>query len=57
VVIAVYNDFLQYSSGVYIPNKASGLEGYMQMRLIGYGVTTGASPVKYWIAALVRARA
>ncbi len=57
MVIAVYNDFLQYSSGVYIPNKASGLEGYMQMRLIGYGVTTGASPVKYWIAALVRARA
>ena len=57
VVIAVYNDFLEYSSGVYVPNKGSGLEGYIQMRLIGYGATTGTSPVKYWIGALVRARA
>ena len=27
VVIEVYNDFLEYSSGVYIPNKGSGLVG------------------------------
>ena len=53
-MIEVYNDFLDYSSGVYIPNKSSGLEGYMQMRLIGYGATSGASPLKYWIGALVR---
>ena len=57
VVIAVYSDFLDYSSGVYIPNKGSGLAGYIQMRLIGYGATSGASPLKYWIGALVRARA
>jgi hypothetical protein len=53
-VIAVYSDFLDYSSGVYIPNKGSGLAGYIQMRLIGYGATSGASPLKYWIGALVR---
>jgi hypothetical protein len=57
VVFEVYNDFLEYSSGVYIPNKGSGLVGYIQMRLIGYGATSGASPLKYWIGALVRARA
>jgi Papain family cysteine protease len=56
VVIEVYTDFLDYSSGVYIPNKRSGLVGYIQMRLIGYGATSGASPLKYWIGALVRAR-
>ncbi len=56
VVIEVYTDFLDYSSGVYIPNKGSGLVGYIQMRLIGYGATSGASPLKYWIGALVRAR-
>ena len=44
VVIEVYTDFLDYSSGVYIPNKGSGLVGYIQMRLIGYGATSGASP-------------
>ena len=55
-MIEVYTDFLDYSSGVYIPNKGSGLVGYIQMRLIGYGATSGASPLKYWIGALVRAR-
>jgi hypothetical protein len=52
--MAVYEDFFQYSSGVYTPNKASGLAGYMQARLIGYGTTTGSATVDYWIAATVR---
>jgi cathepsin B len=54
VVMSVYEDFFQYSSGVYTPNKASGLAGYMQARLIGYGATTGPAPLNYWIAATVR---
>jgi hypothetical protein len=52
--MAVYEDFFQYSSGVYAPNKASGLAGYMQARLIGYGATADAAAIDYWIAATVR---
>ena len=53
VVIAAHNHFLEYSSEVYIPNKGSGLAGYMQMRFIGYGASSGAPPVKCSIGALV----
>jgi len=49
VAFAVYEDFFSYTSGVYIPNTATGLAGYHAVKLVGYGVTTDAKAQKYWI--------
>ena len=46
VAFAVYEDFFSYKSGVYVPNKASGLAGYHAVKMVGYGVTTGPKPQK-----------
>jgi len=51
VAFAVYEDFFSYKTGVYVPNKASGLAGYHAVKMVGYGVTTGPKPQKYWIVA------
>jgi hypothetical protein len=46
VAFAVYEDFFSYKTGVYVPNKASGLAGYHAVKMVGYGVTTGPKPQK-----------
>jgi len=51
VAFAVYEDFFSYKSGVYVPNEATGLAGYHAVKMVGYGVTTGPKPQKYWIVA------
>jgi cathepsin B len=44
---AVYQDFLNYHSGIYAPTSPS-LLGYHAVEVLGWGVENG---VKYWIAA------
>ena len=37
-----YNDFMNYFSGVYIPDTSSGLLGGHCVKIVGWGVDAGA---------------
>ena len=45
----VYDDFLSYSSGVYHHVTGAQLGGHA-VKVIGWGQTLDATPVKYWVA-------